>query len=233
MSAPGAAGNELRDTQQESESGVFMNMIASGELKRQRQVRGRIQALLIIAIVVLPIVAAYIMFYTRMGIPQHTTNKGDLLNPPVAVATLNLHTLAGEPWDVNAQEKKWRLLIPGGRDCGMTCVDNLFLTRQVHIRLAEKSARLERIYLLQDNDLSAATAEYLQRDHPHVPVLKIAPDAFAELQKSLPHLATSSLSKHYFLMDQEGFVMMAYSPENSGKDLLTDIKRMLKYSPEE
>lgn len=207
------------------------NLVVTPEPAKKN--RGRIQALIIISVVLLPMVTAYVMFHAGIGIPNSTINKGDLLDPPQAISDTQLHTLEGTAWDVHAQPKKWRLLIPGLRDCNETCKQNLYLTRQVHIRLAEKAGRVERWYLLLDEQLSPATQDFLNSEHPHMPVMQVAAHEFKQL------LASTNLPEHaiadgrYFLMDQEGFIMMSYDPQHQGKELLDDIKRMLKYSYEE
>ena len=110
--------------------------------------RNQKQGLLILAIVVLPMVAAYVMFKTGWGMPTHTINKGVLLTPPQPIDSLDL---AGNNEALQrlypAEKKQWRIMIPISADCDTTCQQNLFITRQVHIRLAEKAPRVERILL--------------------------------------------------------------------------------------
>lgn len=206
---------------------------AMTEQQRLHQRRGRIQGVAIMLVVVLPMLVAYVIFFTGLGMPTGTVNKGDLLTPPQSITSLPLHALDDVPWEFDGQPKKWRLLIPGYRECNEVCRKNLYLTRQVHIRLAEKSARVERIYLLLDDKLTQPTQEFLLAEHPHMPVVKLAPDRFDALLAPTNIEATAIASGRYFLMDQEGFIMMSYTPQHEGKELLDDIKRMLKYSYEE
>ncbi len=201
--------------------------------QQKQQRRGRLQAAAIMLIVILPMIIAYSVYYTGVGIPKGTVNKGQLIDPPQQIDDLPLQTLDGEAWRVSEQAKRWRWIIPGYANCNEQCQKNLYLTRQVHIRLAEKSGRVERLYLLLDDHIDAATLEFIHTEHPHVPIVKAPADAVKELlaQTNLPPDAIAA--GHYFLMDQEGFVMMSYTPLDQGKDLLDDIKRMLKYSYEE
>ena len=188
------------------------------EQQKQQQRRGRIQAAAIMLIVILPMVIAYSVYYTGVGVPQGTINKGQLIDPPQQIDDLSLQTLDGKNWHVADQATRWRLIIPGHAQC---------------IRLAEKSGRVERLYLLLDQHIDAATEEFIHTEHPHMPIVKSSADAVKNLfaQTNLPPEAISA--GHYFLMDQEGFIMMSYNPQHQGKDLLDDIKRMLKYSYEE
>lgn len=202
-------------------------------LEQQQQRRGRIMGFAIMMVVMLPMVIAYGVYVSGIGMPTGTVNKGDLLNPPQAISELNLHQLDGSPWQINDHKRKWRWLIPGTKECAKPCQENLYLTRQVHIRLAEKARRVERIYLLLDDEISPETEAFLASEHPHMPVLKVMPE---QLQKAMVSgtVPENFVSEgRYFLMDQEGFVMMSYTPAHTGQQLLDDIKRMLKYSYEE
>ena len=203
------------------------------EQQKQQQRRGRIQAAAIMLIVILPMMIAYSVYYTGIGVPKGTINKGQLIDPPQQIDDLPLQTLDGENWHAAEQAKRWRWIIPGHAQCNELCQKNLYLTRQVHIRLAEKSGRVERLYLLLDEYIDPATEEFIHTEHPHMPIVKASADAVKNLfaQTSLPPEAIAT--GHYFLMDQDGFIMMSYYHQHQGKVLLDDIKRMLKYSYEE
>lgn len=195
--------------------------------------RGQILGAGVMLVVLLPMVAAYVLFFTGTGIPTNTINKGDLLTPPVPFEDWQPATSTGDSWTLDEQSSRWRLLIPGDGDCGEACQANLYTTRQVHIRLGEKALRVERLYLLDDEALSPATARYIADEHPTLELLKVDGDAMrAALAQT--NLAGDPVEQNrYFLMDQQGFVMMGYTSRHSGNDLLKDIKRMLRYSYEE
>lgn len=192
---------------------------------RRMQRRGRIIGASIMAVILLPLLAAKLVYYTGIGLPTGTVNHGVLLEPPPALEELAPRTREGEPWTLAGQSGRWRLLIPGDGECGPTCRDNLYLTRQVHTRLADDSERLERVYLLTDDRLDAGTAGFMAREHPGLSFARVAPEA-------LEALPSDVRSDHYFLMDPGGFVIMAYSPDHSGGELLDDLKQLLKFSQE-
>lgn len=201
--------------------------------EKQKQRRGRILGALIFAIVLSPMAIAYWVYTTGFGMPAGTINKGDLLTTPQTANDFDLHELDGRPWNVADHKTKWRWLIPGGAQCAEQCQKNLYLTRQVHIRLAEKAGRVERVYLLLDDALTPETETFLATEHPHMPVARVNPDALSAAIAAAGIAGDALADGRYFLMDQEGFVMMSYTPAHTGKDLLDDIKRMLKYSYED
>lgn len=166
--------------------------------------RGQIQALLLMLVVALPMVSAYVIYHTGWGMPTGTVNKGVLLTPPQSLSAMNLVQADGEVWDIDSEEKRWRYVIPGGADCDQTCMDNLYLTRQVHIRLNEKARRVERIYLTFDQELSPSLAEHIAKEHPKLRVMHIDQQAFEQLMAPTNLNDDAVSAGRYFLMDRKG-----------------------------
>lgn len=193
--------------------------------------RGQIQALLLMLVVAVPMLAAYIIYHTGWGMPSATANQGALLAPPIAITDFAL-TEQEQPWQISQERKHWRYVLPGNGQCNQICQDNLYLTRQVHIRLNEKADRVERIYLLLDDALSPSTAEFMQQQHPLLRVMSVDRSEFEHALKGSNINQDTVAAGQYFLMDQEGFLMLSYTPEHRGGELLKDVKKMLKTSYE-
>ncbi len=194
--------------------------------------RSRIMGMLVLAIILGPMIAAYIIYKSGVGIPIGTINKGDLLPQAQSIAGLSVATLAGEPLDLISAKKQWRLLIPVPINCTKTCLKNLYTTRQMHIRLGEKARRVERILLLQNAQQIKPMQKLLGQDHPRLKWALVNKDELKYLLQSEAEL-NRDIFQRYYLMDQQGFIMMSYSDVHTGNQLLKDIKRMLKYSYEE
>jgi len=197
-------------------------------IARKMQRRSRLMGLAMFTVVLMPMVAAYVMFKSGWGIPVDTVNKGDLLSSPLAVELLDLKGAGGQSLDLLEDKKKWRLLIPAGASCDSDCQQSLYITRQVHVRLGEKAVRVERYYLNTASGLSAETQTYLAKEYPRLKQAYIQQQELNTLLK-----ASGVPGARYFLMDQEGYVMMSYGAEHTGNELLDDIKRLLKYSYED
>lgn len=193
--------------------------------------RNRLFGVLIILIVAAPMLVAYVMFQTGWGVSAHTTNKGELINPPLPMTEL---VLANDSLSVNtlfepsSGSKKWRLLIPVDEQCGDICQQNLYTTRQVHIRLAEKAYRVERMIISLSGALSAPLEQQLAKEHPNTRRISTSPKNFTQWLSSANIQADAA--HHYYLIDQEGFAMMRYNTSHTGQDLLDDIKRLLKFT---
>ena len=204
---------------------------ANTQDERRMKRRGRLLASALMAVVALPMLIAYVFYHTGVGIPDEQVNEGFLLDPPQALAQWQPKTLSGENWAVDPKAAKhWRFIIPVDADCSGACGDNLYLTRQVHVRLAEKASRVERIILLLDGEWSDEALEELAAKHPGTRLLRADRERVVQSLNATNRAGDPLASGRYFLMDQEGYVMMAYSPEHTGNQLLKDIKRLLRYS---
>lgn len=211
-------------------SSTWSELPHHGADKKRRQWSGWI----IMAGFFMPMVLAYVIFSTGLGLPDRTINHGDLLTPATSLAGVHLTDIAGHSLKLlpATGEKKWHWLIVGNNTCLQACQDLLYLSRQVHIRLGEKAHRLERIYLNTDALYSAEFANQLHQDHPR---LVMAHVNARDWQHTLAHTGGQHPlnGETLYVVDQEGFAMMTYSAEHEGNDLLDDIKRLLKYSYED
>jgi len=193
--------------------------------------RNRVMGIVVLSAVFLPMLIAYLLFKTEFAIPTNTVNKGELMQPPQEIVNLPLYNEAGDSVSLLDGEKRWRILIPGESICDSQCEKTLYLTRQVHTRLGNKAGRVERYYLNTDKAFSSASIELFKTEYPQLNTVYMNADDFKGL------LADSNITdnfyQRYFLMDQEGFIMMSYLPSNTGNEFLKDIKRLLKYSYED
>lgn len=194
--------------------------------------KSRMMGFLVIGVIAAPMIAAYVIYKSGMGIPTSTVNKGDLLPQAQSISPLLITDTSGQSIDLVTQKKKWRLIIPVTSGCDDACVSNLYTSRQVHIRLGEKARRVERVVLMQSASQSESVESYLLDEHPRL--IRAVTDTSA-LQRLLSSEveAGRDIYQRYYLMDQEGFIMMSYGTEHTGGELLKDIKRMLKYSYQE
>ncbi|MFI2811042.1 MULTISPECIES: hypothetical protein [Microbulbifer] len=190
----------------------------------------RLQALSVVASVVLPIAAAYIVFYTGVGMPDATVNEGSLLEPPRNIQSLPLMEQGRAPLQLEAEEPKWRYLIVPGQDCDNACEELLYTSRQVHVRLGEKARRVERL-LVNTAPLSPERREQLAEKHPRLRFVTLPAAQLDSLLQGTSHSTIDYPSA--LLVDQQGYAMMVYNNEHSGNQLLKDIKRLLKYSYEQ
>ena len=181
---------------------------------------------ILLTVSILPIFAAYFMYYTGLGVPETTVNAGKLL--PKAISVSNL--IEQEEYESLFKIKKWRMLVPVVSPCGELCQDNLYLTRQVHVRLGEKGLRVGRIAVNLGGEEGEQYLTSLADEHPKLESVSADQNIWQQwVSQSNSELMLNS-GNYYLLVDQEGNAMMAYDKTQTGNELLKDIKRALKYS---
>ncbi|MFD1216707.1 SCO family protein [Microbulbifer celer] len=201
-----------------------------GSSQPQRRGLGRWAGIGVFVAVALPIVSAYIVFYTGLGMPADTVNQGELLQPARSVDAFSVFGKNGEAISLTGEDSKWRYLVMGDAACSDVCEELLYTTRQVHIRLGEKARRVERV-LVTSAPLSTSRQQALQKQHPK---MRFASADSQQVSQWLSDTSHANLEMPgVLLVDQRGYAMMVYDNEHSGNQLLKDIKRLLKYSYEQ
>ncbi|UTV27855.1 cytochrome oxidase [Photobacterium atrarenae] len=166
---------------------------------------------LLLAAFALPVGLAQLML-SMQWYQGGVTNRGQLLDPPLSAPGV-------------AQAGRWQLLYVLPDDCDVACAGALFHLRQIPQAVGAERDRVASLLLVngsagQDNELlrglKAAT----------VP---------ASLLKRLQ--ATEYGAQAIYLVDPLGNILMAYPLESAqpailaqGKDVLRDLKRLLKVS---
>jgi hypothetical protein len=177
-------------------------------------------------VTLVPMVAAYVAYFTGVGVPQSRVNEGVLLEP--ARNLVDLLPLAEGEKPQTQNNLLWRLIIPIPAVCDQDCRRNLYITRQVHIRLAEKAERVERYAVNLGGEAGAVFLRGIQAEHPDLKSFSVAQN---DWHKWLADTNVPASDHYYLLVDQVGFAMMYYSQQHDGNQLLKDLKRVLRYSP--
>jgi hypothetical protein len=203
--------------------------------KSSEQLVGRLTGLCLMITIAAPMIIAYWIYHTGIGIPDATVNKGTLLFPATDIRALSANDLNGESLPIaNSPDKRWRILIPIHNQCDESCADNIYTTRQVYKRLAKESHRIER-FLIQVSEigfnLDPGFIRTLEIEDPALNIARVEPTQWLNLFSDTNAIhATKNPS--IILVDQDGFAMMIYNESHTGNDLLSDLSRLLRYTYE-
>lgn len=156
-----------------------------------------------------------------------THNNGTLLQPVREFESITVLDRNGETFDYLEQAPKWTLLIPGSASCGESCQQTLWLTRQLHTALGRRAVHLQRFYLSNSWPLDPEFSKLLAAEHPKMTVLHSDASAIEQLLAD-PEDRVGIPKDSYYLIDKRGFVMMSYGPRHSGKDVISDLKFLMK-----
>lgn len=171
-----------------------------------------------------------------------TANRGTLVQPPRQIDEAGLVGQNGFAFSYADLEPKWTMLVAAGASCDRACERSLYTTRQIHIAMGKEFNRLRRFYVSEsrvaDTPLAVTTlsddqaapgsfSEYLEDGHRGLRALVLDGDAsrqlFAEF-KADPGT--------WYLVDPAGWIMMTYNEDVPYKDVISDLKFLLKNSSE-
>lgn len=153
-----------------------------------------------------------------------TANIGSLLSPPVAMAELGAVDASGQAFQARGERPQWRIMILGEGDCDQTCAHLVYYTRQIHTAMGKYTNRIERLYLATESAPGDNPLGGLAEDYPKLNLLYTSAPAGETLR------AATAGEPAYFVVDPEGWVILAYTAEADGKDIMADLKFLLKNS---
>lgn len=180
-----------------------------GNLRRS----GRWQLILLLVLVIGPMVLASAMYYGRFWIPEGRSYHGELIGGRVSLVEL------GVPMEA---DKGWQLLVSAPSPCAEECQQLIYLARQIHIGLGREASRANHA-LAVANPLPADVSERLQKEYPKLLRYPLNPEAY---DRVLP----DNLAPQLWIVDPLGNLVLRYPPGAEGKDILTDLRQLLKIS---
>jgi hypothetical protein len=149
-----------------------------------------------------------------------TANRGQLLTPPRAIMELGLPA-------PEAGNGSWTILIPALEACNEECEHLLYYTRQIRTAMGKYTNRINRIYLGLDEAQVLRAASRYSEEHPHLEFLYTSQDQWSGLIDATQGMVEGH---GYYLVDPQGWIMMSYQADADGKDVMADLKFLLKNS---
>jgi glutathione peroxidase-family protein len=188
-----------------------------------------------------------------------TANSGEILSNPANIRSRSFTASDGSETSLDALEPKWTfMVVNSGETCDATCSELLYLTRQIRIAIGRDFHRIQRVMMVDfpaetiriqtstgaegaqeriegvavteaiDNASTIAAAgetpllEAIESEHPDISVWQAGSEPVVPER----HAADSA----WYLVDPSGWVMMRYSSEVNYKDVIGDLKFLLKNS---
>lgn len=179
--------------------------------------KGRLQFFLIAALFFGPLLIAAWLYYGGEALrPEERANHGALLEPIVSLAD-------AVPGSALHASRTWRLLYAEDGECGETCRKALYTLRQSRLMLGKEMDRVERVFLhgAEPPDTLLGAEEHQGLVALHDPALRAVLDA--RRPATLP-------AGGFFLIDPHGNLVLYFSPDITPRDMVDDIKRLLKLS---
>ncbi len=142
-------------------------------------------------------------------------NHGDLITPVRNLAPVKeelAKTLAG----------KWWLVMVGPEQCYQGCQTTLYNMRQIRTALGKDAPRLERLFIHHPHCPISICEQQFMEQYPEMRTIKLS---LAEFERLF-----MNINGELYIIDPKGNLMMRYEPNSPPKDVLSDLKRLLKVS---
>ncbi|MCQ0169352.1 hypothetical protein DN388_20610 [Pseudomonas sp. S12(2018)] len=191
--------------------GAVMHPSGTSEVPRRRW-RGRLQLILILLVVVGPMMLATGMYKLQFWVPESRSYHGELIGNGQGRAELGVAT----------DEARWQLLVSTPGDCDADCQQLVYLARQVQIGLGRDAARASHA-LAAGQPLSEAYQARLAREYPQLQRYALG---LAQYSRAAGSLKGAQL----WIVDPHGNLVLRYDARVKGKDLLNDLRHLLKLS---
>lgn len=185
------------------------------EQPTRRQGRGRWQLIGLLAVVIGPMLLASAMYRWQFWVPQTRSYHGELIATGQTPTDLGV---AGS-WGIEQgdEPRRWQLLVTSADDCAADCRALVYLARQIHIGLNREVSRA-------GHALAHAAA--------------LPDDYDAELRTGYPQLQRMALDVERYpetgaqlwIVDPHGNLVLRYGAGSNGKQILEDLRYLLKLS---
>lgn len=193
--------------------GAAMNPPSMSEAKTPvNRRKGRLQLLLILLGVIGPMILATGMYKLQFWVPEGRSYHGELIGNGQSRADLG----------VQADEQRWQLLVTAPRECAVDCQQLVYLARQVQIGLGRDAGRASHA-IAAAQPLGTDYDAKLTREYPQLQRYRLDMSTFNKTtgDKAVPQL---------WIVDPHGNLVLRYDPSVKGKDLLNDLRHLLKLS---
>ncbi|WP_016703915.1 hypothetical protein [Pseudomonas chlororaphis] len=174
--------------------------------------RGRWQLLLIVAMVIGPMILATGMYKLQFWVPESRSYHGELIGNGQSRADIG----------VQADETRWQILVTAPKDCAVDCQQLVYLARQIQISLGRDASRASHA-LAAAQPLDTDYQAKLQREYPQLQRYPLDLPTFTKG-------ASDQGAPLLWIVDPHGNLVLRYDARVKGKDLLNDLRHLLKLS---
>lgn len=188
-------------------------------MPEDRKQSARVYLVLIAAVFFGPLIVAAWMYYGGAFVqPDARSNHGALLEPIV-----NLEDVLPDSPLHDLREVKWQLLYQSPGPCSEACREGLYTIRQIRLMLGPDMDRVGRIFLHDESPLDTV---FLSSEHQGLITLEEASLGTYIKSKTPGELDAGG----YYLIDPLGNLVMYFDPGLEPRDVVDDIKKLLKLS---
>ena len=180
----------------------------------------------VVAAFATPVVLAYALYFLGVTPPAYS-NKGELLSPVVDVDAFALTDESNQPLnrdDITVH--RWHMIVFAGASCDEACNQILYNLRQINIAVGKNAPRVRHmiVHLEQPGDEFQALIE---NEYPDA---RRAYSNSQTIAAALQEVGANFRSNEIYIMDPLGNIMLRFTQDQSYKDLMHDLNKLLKVS---
>ena len=190
--------------------GAAMNPPSTSETPDRR--KGRWQLILILMMVIGPMALATFMYKLQFWVPDSRSYHGELIGNGQTRADIG----------VQADQDRWQLLVTAPTACANDCQQLVYLARQLQISLGRDASRASHA-LAAAQPLSTEYEAKLKAEYPQLQRYSLDLSTFTRN-------AAAPGEAQLWIIDPHGNLVLRYDARVKGKDLLNDLRLLLKLS---
>ena len=190
--------------------GAAMNPPSTSETPDRR--KGRWQLILILMMVIGPMALATFMYKLQFWVPDSRSYHGELIGNGQTRADIG----------VQADQDRWQLLVTAPTACANDCQQLVYLARQLQISLGRDASRASHA-LAGAQPLSTEYEAKLKAEYPQLQRYSLDLSTFTRN-------AAAPGEAQLWIVDPHGNLVLRYDARVKGKDLLNDLRLLLKLS---
>ena len=190
--------------------GAAKNRLNMSDLPDRR--KGRWQLLLILLMVIGPMVLATFMYKLQFWVPDNRSYHGELIGNGQTRADIG----------VQADEERWQLLVTAPTACAADCQQLVYLARQLQNSLGRDASRASHA-LASAQPVSTDYEAKLKAEYPQLQRYSLDLSTFTKD-------AAAPGDAQLWIVDPHGNLVLRYDAKVKGKDLLNDLRHLLKLS---
>ncbi|MFC6335938.1 hypothetical protein GIR22_01245 [Pseudomonas sp. CCM 7891] len=191
--------------------GAVMNNMSEAPAAPNRR-KGRWQLILILLVVIGPMTLATFMYKFQFWVPQSRSYHGELIGNGQTRADIG----------VQADEDRWQLLVTAPTACAADCQQLVYLARQLQIGLGRDASRASHALA----SAQPVSGDYEAKLNAEYPQLQRYPLDLSTFNKGAAIPGAAQL----WIVDPHGNLVLRYDARATGKDLLNDLRHLLKLS---
>jgi cytochrome oxidase Cu insertion factor (SCO1/SenC/PrrC family) len=180
----------------------------------------------VVAAFVTPVVLAYALYFLGVAPPAYS-NTGELLKPVIDVEAFALSDENQQPLsrdDITIH--RWHMMVFAGANCDEACNQILYNMRQINIAVGKNAPRVRHMIV----HLEPPGDEFqvlIDKEYPDA--RRVYTDSQAT-EAALVEVGANFRSNEIYIMDPLGNIMLRFTQDQSYKDLMKDLNKLLKVS---